>query len=84
MSHGGVRLGSGRPRVSLQGLVDSGTFRWDNSRHRRVLLLDPLPLTGHPQAAELTEIAEAYRREPHRPHGTWWAQRFEAVVRDGG
>jgi hypothetical protein len=67
-----------RPRIKL---VESRTFRADNQRHRRVLLLDPLPVVGHPDAEELTRIAERYRRDPYRPHGTWWAQRFEAVVK---
>jgi hypothetical protein len=81
MSRGGARPGAGRKKLTLQGLVDCRSFKWSNQRHRKLLLEDSLPLTNHPAGEELTRIAELYRRNPHRPDGHFWAQRFEAVVK---
>jgi hypothetical protein len=74
----------GRPTITLAALVESRSFRSDNQRHRRVLLLDPLPLPDvHPDADELTRIAVRFRRDPYRPNGTFWIQAFERVCREG-
>src|SRR5829696_9220596 len=80
---GGARAGAGRPRVTLVELVAERRFDWRNRRHRRALLESNLDGLEHPEAERLVSLAERYRATHRHTGGSWVAELFGLVVREG-
>jgi len=67
----------------LAELVAERRFDWRNRRHRRALLESDLDSIEHPEAERLVWLAERYRETHHHTGGSWVAELFGLVVREG-
>ena len=80
--HGGRRPNSGRPRVTLAGLVASRTFNPESFTHRKLLLIEEIS-PAEPSYRRLWSIQEAYRRYSGvGPDAVFLARSFASAVRD--
>ena len=72
---------TGRPRLTLGSLVESGSFDHEKRTHRRLIFENDLGNVIHPAYDRLSNVQRQYRNAGGvGPDGVFIAKMFESVV----